>query len=194
MVVVGCATTSTTTDESLSSKYQKICLDSSGKGRIEFLVNKYPFTYESQINLKKNTFDLAFDFPIVGERQMSISLNPKEAAKLLNHSSVVRMLESSIEDRADRENIINAVHEFYVLTSEFVSLKSKNQFSNVYSIEDKNQHFVISRNHGGFVYEIDAYSPNEKFYERVVMKISDPKYRQNGPILSLFLVPEACEK
>jgi len=193
LVVVSCATTSTT-DESFNKKYQKICLDSSGKGRIEFLINKYPFTYESAVNVKKNTFDLAFDFPIVGERQMSISLNPKEAAKLLNHSSVVRMLESSIEDRADRENIINAVHEFYVLTSEFVSLKSKNQFSNVYSVEDKNQHFVISRNHGGFVYEIDAYSPNEIFYERVVMKISDPKYRQNGPILSLFLVPESCEK
>ena len=191
---MGCASTTTTTDESFSSKYQKICLDSSGKGRIEFLVNKYPFTFESQVNLQKNTFDLAFDFPIVGERQMSISLNPKEAAKLLNHSSVVRMLESSIEERSDRENIINAVHEFYVLTSEFVSLKAKNQFSNVYSVEDKNQHFIISRNHGGFIFEIDAYSPNESFYERLVIKISDPKYRQTGPILSLFLVPESCEK
>ena len=193
MVVVSCATTPAT-DESFSKKYQKICLDSSGKGRIEFLVNKYPFTYESVINYIKNTFDLAFDFPIVGERQMSISLNPKEAAKLLNHSSVVRMLESSIEERSDRENIINAVHEFYVLTSEFVSLKAKNQFSNVYSVEDKNQHFIISRNHGGFIFEIDAYSPNESFYERLVIKISDPKYRQTGPILSLFLVPESCEK
>lgn len=194
MVVAGCATTTSTTESSFSSKYQKICLDGSGKGRIEFLVNKYPFTYESQVNLNKNTFELAFDFPIVGERRMSISLNPKEAARLLNHSSVVRMLESSIEERSDRENIINAVHEFYVLTSEFVSLKARNQFSKVYNIEERNEHFILSREHGGFIYEIDAYSPNEKFYERVVMKISDPKYRQNGPILSLFLVPEACEK
>ena len=73
-------------------------------------------------------------------------------------------------------------------------MKAKNQFSNVYSVEDKNQHFIISRNHGGFIFEIDAYSPNESFYERLVIKISDPKYRQTGPILSLFLVPESCEK
>lgn len=125
---------------------------------------------------------------------MILSLDPKVAAKKVNHSSMVRMLESSIGDRNDKEKILKAVEEFYLITSEFVKNKSLNKFPEDFEANEKDGHFVMTRMQNDFEYQIDSYVPNENFYERVVMKISNRENRQNGTILTLFLVPEACEK
>ena len=61
-------------------------------------------------------------------------------------------------------------------------------------VEFDNGHFKIKRISENFIYEIDSYVPNDKFYERVIPKIYFKNSIQNGPVLSLFLIPETCEK
>lgn len=181
-------------DVNFEKLYQKICVEGSGKGRLEFLAHKYPFTYESLIDRPNNNFNLAFDFPIVGEKKLTLSLDPKKTAQKINHSQMVRLIESQIEEREDKESIIESVEEFFVLTSEFVQFKALNKTPTHYKATVKDDHFLLRREHGQSLFEIDAFVQNEKYFERVILKVFPKNNSQNDPILSLFLIPEACEK
>lgn len=193
---MGCATNKVDNSNSQSNSeyFNKVCITGTGKGRIEFLANKYPFTYESTLDRANKQFQLAFDFPIVGERKMILDLDPRKTAQKLNHSQIVRLLQSQIGEREDKENIIQAVEEFFVLTSEFIQFRAVNKFPEIYETEFKNDHYILKRIHGDHLFVVDSFILNKDFFERVIVKVFPNKSSESSPILTLFLVPETCEK
>ena len=54
----------------LRNQFKKICLEGSGKGRIELAQSKYVFEYESLLSRQKNLFELALDFPVIGQSKI----------------------------------------------------------------------------------------------------------------------------
>ncbi len=51
------------------------CLESSGKGRIEYGREKHVFDYYSTLKFDKDSFTVSLDLPIYGEEILKISLN-----------------------------------------------------------------------------------------------------------------------
>jgi len=158
------------------------------------LRKKFVFEYDTAIDLERNQFQLSLDFPIVGEKIVSMSLNPKDTAKELSKSGFIRLLKSEVGENENQEMIFMAVEEFIVLTSEMVQFHVKNKIPTHYQHHIKDGHFVMQRSHGDFDYLVDSFDLDEKFFKRLVMKIQSKNQLQNDPILTLYLVPETCQK
>lgn len=169
-------------------------MEGSGKGRIEIIGNHYTFQYESQINKKTNYFDLAMAFPIIGEKKVSLSLNPKIAAKEIGRSNVLKMIEEKIGDRYNKKQIVDAMEEFFVLTSEFLSYRSKEKFPPSYKARLENDHFFMQRPHAQFRFEVEGFAEEKGYFKRVLVKIYPKEQDAAQPLFSLFLVPETCDR
>jgi len=188
-----CATTSLDT-YNVDKSFKKICLEGSGKGRIELVNAKYTFDYESQINKSTQYFDLALAFPIIGERKISLSLDPKITAKEISQSAVLSLIEDKIGNRYNKVQVMQAMEEFFVLTSEFLYYKSKDKLPPVYQVKFEGDHFFLVRNHGNFRFEIESYAPENEFFRRVLVKIFPIENANSSPLFTMFLVPETCDK
>jgi hypothetical protein len=173
--------------------FKKICIEGSGKGRMELAGSKNVFEYESQLNKKNNHFDLAFSFPIVGEKKISLSLNPKETAQEINRSELLKAIESQIGERYNKQQILNALEEFFVLTSEFLYYRSKDKLPTSYTAHFENDHFFIQRPHDQFRFEVESFDEEQDFFRRVIIKIFPLKADLSLPLFTLFLVPETCD-
>jgi hypothetical protein len=175
------------------TNFKKICIEGTGKGRLELVGSKYVFDYESQINKKSNHFDLVMAFPIVGEKKLSLSLNPQEAAKEINRSELLQAIESQIGERYNKEQIRNAMEEFFVLTSDFLYYRTKNKYPSNYTERIENDHFFMQRPHAQFRFEIESYNEENGFFRRVIVKIFPLTPVASPALFTLFLVPETCE-
>lgn len=169
-------------------------MEGSGKGRIEIASSKYVFDYESQINKKTNRFELAFAFPIIGEKRLSLSLNPKEAAKEINRSEILQAIESQISNHYNKVELLQAMEEFFVLTSEFLYYRSNLKFPSSYTTRIENDHFIMGRTHSRFRFEVESYDEGQGFFKRVVVKIFPITPSASAALFTLFLVPEACDR
>ena len=178
----------------LNNKFKKICIAGSGKGRIELVGSKYTFSYESQFNLKKNIFELALDFPIIGETRVELSLNPKEVSKKIGHSELIGVLRQQIGDRADLEEVIKTVEEFFVFASDFIHYKAFSVYPVHFKSNFENDHFNLERSTPHYIFQIDNFSENENYFERTVFKIFVKSVSETIPRMTLFLVPQACDK
>lgn len=174
-------------------EFKKICVDGSGKGRIELLSTKHTFSYESQIDRRKNKFNLVLDFPIVGERQIELSLNPETVNKTIKNSEMTELLNDQLGEHADKRRIMKSVEEFFVFASDFIRYKASGVYPKHYSASFNDGHFVLERSTPSYRFIVDSFSPNQIFYERVVFKIFI-KDLSSDAILTLFLVPESCDK
>lgn len=183
---------STVTEENKRNEFQKICLTSSGKGRIELLKTKHLFTYESVLNRKQNRFDLALDFPVVGEKLLSLSLIPEVANLEVKNSEISELLKEHIGPRDDRAQIAKSVEEFFVFASDFLRFRANNIAPPHYSYQFKDGHFIMERATRSYKFVVDNFSANEKFYERTVFKIYIKDHLSEA-IVTLFLVPQACD-
>jgi hypothetical protein len=180
------------TEESKRSEFQKICLNGSGKGRVELLSTKHIFNYEAVLDRKQNKFDLALDFPVVGEKLLSLSLIPEVANLEVKNSEISELLKDHIGPREDRARIAKSVEEFFVFASDFLRYRANNIIPPHYSYEFKDGHFLMERNTKSYKFVVDNFSVNEKFYERTVFKIYIKDHSPDA-IVTLFLVPQACE-
>ena len=178
----------------LSGQFKKICIESSGKGRIELAGSKYAFSYESLLNRKLNVFDLALDFPIVGETKVSLSLNPKEVSKQMNHSQLMEILQERIGDRSDRDQIVKAIAEFFVFSSDFIHYRAAEVYPTHFNAITKDDHFILERETPHYKFMIDNFADNQKYFERTVLKLFLKSNSQTDPIMTLFLVPQSCDK
>jgi hypothetical protein len=169
-------------------------MEGSGKGRMELVNAKYTFDYESQLNKKTNHFNLALAFPVVGEKNISLSLDPKETAKEIHQSQVLQMIEEKIGERYNKKQIMNAMEEFFVLTSEFLYYRSKDKFPSVYTSRFENDHFYMQRTHGQFRFEVESFAEEGGFFKRVLVKIYPLDPASMAPLFTLFLVPETCDR
>lgn len=178
--------------EVFQNEFQKICLSASGKGRIELLTTKHIFSYESQLDRVKNTFNLAFDFPVVGEKLLSLSLNPQIVNRDIKNSEISELLKDQIGEREDRARIAKSVEEFFVFSSEFLRYRANNKLPLHYATKLSDGHFIMERATPSYLFLVDNFAANDHFYERTVFKIFLKEHSTN-PIVTLFLVPQTCE-
>ncbi|MDD4973192.1 MAG: hypothetical protein PHY93_02525 [Bacteriovorax sp.] len=169
-------------------------MEGSGKGRIELVGSKYTFAYESQINRLKNLFELALDFPIIGESKVSLSLNPKEVSKQISHSELVVVLQEKVGERADRDQIVKTIEEFFVFASDFIHYKASGVYPAHFISSTENGHFILSRETPHYNFLVDNFSENQNYFERTVFKILLKSSSSTNPIMTLFLVPQSCDK
>lgn len=169
-------------------------MEGSGKGRIELLTSKYIFDYESQINKKTNHFDLALAFPIIGEKNLSLSLNPKETAREITHSDLLQTIESHIGDHYNKAQLMNALEEFFVLTSEFLYYRTNEKFPTSYISRTEKDHFFMERTHAQFRFEVESFDEAHGFFRRVLVKIFPLRPESSSALFTLFLVPETCDR
>lgn len=177
----------------LNQQFKKICLEGSGKGRIELIGSKYTFGYESQINRLANVFDLALDFPIIGETKVSLSLNPKEVSKQIGQTELLEILREKVGERQDSAQLVKTIEEFFVFASDFIRYKAANIYPLHFSSNSLNDHFLLSRETANYLFVVDNYADNKRYFERSVFKIFQKSSLQTEPIMTLFLVPQVCD-
>lgn len=167
-------------------------MSGSGKGRVELLSTKHTFTYEAVLNHQQNKFDLALDFPIVGEKILSLSLNPEIVNRDIKNSQMTELLKNEIGAREDRAKIAKSVEEFFVFTSEFLKYRANGQIPPHYAVQLKDDHFLLERTTPSYRFVVDNFAGNENFFERSVFKIY---IRDHSPdaIVTLYLVPQVCD-
>ena len=156
--------------------------------------SKYTFAYESQINHLKNLFELALDFPIIGESKVELSLNPKEVSKQISHSDLVEVLQQQVGERADRDQIVKTIEEFFVFASDFIRYKASGVYPAHFTSNSENNHFILSRETPHYIFLVDNFSENQNYFERTVFKIFLKSSSPTNPIMTLFLVPQSCDK
>ncbi|MBC7538939.1 MAG: hypothetical protein H7281_08960 [Bacteriovorax sp.] len=156
--------------------------------------SKYTFAYESQINRLKNLFELALDFPIIGETKVSLSLNPKEVSKQISHSELIEVLKERVGERSDRDQIVKTIEEFFVFASDFIRYKASGVYPAHFTSNSENNHFILGRETPHYNFQVDNFSENEKYFERTVFKIFLKSSSTTNPIMTLFLVPQSCDK
>ena len=132
MLITACSELKTKDSLDYSKEFKKICIEGSGKGRVELTGTKHTFAYESQVDRKNNRFDLVLDFPIFGERQIQFSLNPEIANREIKNSEMTEFLNEQLGDRPNKKRIAKAVEEFFVFASDFMRFKAANIFPKHY--------------------------------------------------------------
>lgn len=192
MLITSCGELKTQNSSDYSKEFKKICIEGNGKGRIELMTTKQTFSYESQVDRKNNRFDLVLDFAVIGERQIQFSLNPEIANREIKNSEISQLLNEQLGDRPNKKRIAKAVEEFFVFASDFMRFKVANVFPKHYSAAFKSDHFILERSTPSYRFEVDNFVPNEKYYERLVFKLF-AKDLSNDAILTLYLVPDACD-
>lgn len=176
----------------VASEWNKICVEGSGNGRIELLSTKHVFSYESQINRKEQRFDLVLDFPVIGERELALSLDPELVNRTIKNSEITELLKDQLEGRSDKVRIGKSIEEFFVFASDFMRFKAANVYPKHFTASVSNGHFLMERSTPSYRFVVDNSVSNQKFYERVIFKIFI-KNLSNDPILTLFLVPKECD-
>lgn len=173
-------------------EFKKICITSSGKGRVELLSTKHTFDYEAELNQKQNIYNLAFNFPLVGEKMLSLSLNPEVVNRDIKNSEISELLKNEIGGRQDRARIAKAVEEFFVFASEFLRYRAAGIVPAHYAVQLKDDHFLLERTTPSYRFVVDNFAANEQFYERSVFKIYIKDHSPDA-IVTLYLVPQTCE-
>ncbi|MBC7429290.1 MAG: hypothetical protein H7336_11800 [Bacteriovorax sp.] len=192
-MLASCAHEAPKTSADFAGEFKKICIEGSGKGRIELMSTRQNFSYESQVDRKNNRFDLSMDFPVIGERQIEFSLNPEIANKEIKNSEITDLLDKQLGERPDKKRIAKTIEEFFVFASDFMRFKVANVYPKHFMGSFLNDHFIMERTTPSYRFTVDNSVPNEKFYERLIFKIY-VKEISNEAILTLFLVPQSCDR
>lgn len=146
------------------------------------------------LNRPKNVFDLALDFPIIGETQVTLSLNPAEVSRQIGKTELVAELNERIGERPDRAEIVKTIKEFFVFASDFVRYKAANVYPTHFTASNDNGHFVLFRETPNYKFSVDNFSDNETYFERTIFQIFHKKRSLSEPIMTLFLVPQKCDR
>lgn len=190
--LASCSTPTTKNQSDYSAEFKKICVEGSGNGRIELLTTKHTFSYESQIDKKGNKFDLVLDFPVIGEREIALSLDPEIVNRSIKNSDITELLKEQLGERADKARIAKSIEEFFVFASDFMRFKAASIFPKHYQASFIDGHFIMERSTPSYRFVVDNFVPNQNFYERVLFKIYI-KELSADPILTLFLIPKECD-
>lgn len=177
----------------LKQQFKKICIEGLGKGRIELIGSKYTFGYESEVNRQKNVFNLALDFPIIGETNVSLSLNSKDVRSKIIHSELGAFLREKIGERSDREQLVKTTEAFFIFASDFIQHASSKIYPTNFIASNLDDHFILSRNSSQYLFVVDNFADNQSFFERSVFKIFLKSSSLSDPIMTLFLVPQSCQ-
>lgn len=139
-------------------------------------------------------FDLALDFPIIGEQQVSLSLNPALVSKQIGKTELIEVLRDKIGEREDREQIVKTIKEFFVFASDFVRYRAAAVYPTHFKADSTNGHFVLFRETPHYKFSVDNFSDNETYFERTIFQIFHKDRSLSDPIMTLFLVPQKCDR
>lgn len=178
----------------LLSKLKKICLEGNGKGRIELVGTKHVFEYESLLDRPHRRYELALAFPIVGEQKVSLSLDPVQVSNSIYRSDFLALLKDKIPKRADSEQIVRAVGEFFVFSADFASAVVDGKWPQQYKAQQIDDHFVMVRETPHYKFVIDNSSDNQRFFERNQYKIFLRSLSETEAVMTLFLIPSTCDR
>lgn len=156
------------------------------------LSTKHIFNYEAEHKRIENKFLLALDFPVVGEKLLDLSLDPEQVNREIKRSELSKLLKDHIGQHPFHAKIAKSVEEFFVFASDFLRFRVNNVLPSHYVVQFKDGHFLLERATPSYRFVVDNFSANEKFYERTVFKIFIKDYSPDA-IVTLFLVPQACE-
>nr|BDT29798.1 hypothetical protein BHI3_32640 [Bacteriovorax sp. HI3] len=132
------------------------------------------------------------DFPVIGERELALSLDPEFVNRTIKNSEITELLKDQLGERTDKARIAKSIEEFFVFASDFMRFKAAKVYPKHFSASFSDNHFIMERTTPSYRFVVDNSVPNQKFYERVVFKIF-VKDLSNDPILTLFLVPKECD-
>ena len=141
---------------------------------------------------KGNKFDLVLDFPVIGERELALSLDPELVNRTIKDSEITELLNEQLSENKDKKRIAKAIEEFFVFASDFMRSKAVGVYPKHFSSSVINGHFILERSTPSYRFVVDSYEPNSNFYERIVFKIYIKDLSPNA-ILTLFLVPQSCD-
>lgn len=125
---------------------------------------------------------------------MSLSLNPKEVSKTIGHSDLIEILREQVGERSDRDQIVKTITEFFVFASDFIHYKASEVYPTHFTSNSENNHFILSRETPHYTFQIDNFSENQNYFERTVFKIFLKSSSTTAPVMTLFLVPQSCDK
>ncbi len=137
---------------------------------------------------------MALDFPIIGESLVSLSLNPKEVSKQIGKTELVAVLRDKVGDRPDSDQIVKAIKEFFVFASDFVRYRALMAYPGHFASNSDNDHFVLFRETPHYKFVVDNFSENQTYFERTVFKIFLKTEPSTDPVMTLFLVPQSCDR
>ncbi|AUN99621.1 hypothetical protein C0V70_16205 [Bacteriovorax stolpii] len=132
------------------------------------------------------------DFPVIGERELALSLDPEFVNRTIKNSEITELLKDQLGERTDKAKIAKSIEEFFVFASDFMRFKAAKVYPKHFSASFSDNHFIMERTTPSYRFVVDNSVSNQKFYERVVFKIF-VKDLSNDPILTLFLVPKECD-
>ena len=132
------------------------------------------------------------DFPVIGERELALSLDPEFVNRTIKNSEITELLKDQLGERTDKAKIAKSIEEFFVFASDFMRFKAAKVYPKHFSASFSDNHFIMERTTPSYRFIVDNSVSNQKFYERVVFKIF-VKDLSNDPILTLFLVPKECD-
>lgn len=178
-------------DKNLKNEFLKICVEGEGRGRIEFLGDKHTFSFESKLD-HSDKFLLGLDFPVVGEKLLTINLDPVVMNNVVKDSQLAQFLQEKVPESPNKKRIMKSVAEFFVFSSEFMRARVYKTLPKNYESSFKDEHFLLERQTPSYRFLVDNYSVNNRFYERTIFQIFIKKYSPD-PILTLFLAPTDCQ-
>ncbi|QDK40384.1 hypothetical protein DOM21_02720 [Bacteriovorax stolpii] len=132
------------------------------------------------------------DFPVIGERELALSLDPEFVNRTIKNSEITELLKDQLGERTDKAKIAKSIEEFFIFASDFMRFKAAKVYPKHFSASFSDNHFIMERTTPSYRFVVDNSVSNQKFYERVVFKIF-VKDLSNDPILTLFLVPKECD-
>ena len=103
-------------------------------------------------------------------------------------------MREKIGDRADRDQIIKTVEEFFVFASDFIHYKAIGVYPTHFNAKSDDGHFLLSRDTPHYKFSVDNFSDNQSYFERTVFKIFFKAPGYTDPIMTLFLVPQSCDR
>jgi len=124
---------------------------------------------------------------------VSLSLDPKQVSRQIGHTELVELLREKIGDRPDSGQLVKTIEEFFVFASDFIRYKSSNTYPSHFSSSSLNDHFLLSRETPNYLFVVDNFSDNEIYFERTIFKIFRKSSPTADPVMTLFLVPQACD-
>lgn len=172
---------------------KKICLSSTGKGRIEMKSGKYIFSYESALMNEEEKFIILLNFPIYGEEKFEInwesSLNKASDNSELEH----RLLSSG--EGIDPKLVQGFISLWSKYFEELIAIQTGTKFKKKsFKWEVKDQKLIASSQGPSIEFISKADVANKDFFEHLTFEVQEKGQKLSSTLKVELFVRECLEK
>ncbi len=194
---------------------KKICLSGSGKGRLEFLSEKYRFSYDSSNDIKEKRWTLAVNVPLLGEEV--VELNYVKAAEenvQVNGAFYERLEDAAKESSQDKYQLemlnsyLKTFGKFLVwsndIRDQINGKKNRCKLNNgVWSCSFLNNKNAVFNMQMGLstleiplddkmIFKVEGNEGTENFYEQVTLRLVERSRNPSSSGIYLEMYPTEC--